>query len=213
MTGRTPVGVRGGVPRADAHFDASARLWSRRTNCPGRRGATSPFWSPDSKYIAFFARGKLKKIPVGGGEPQVICNATGREGAWSALDDVILIGGQVGKPLLRVSADGGQPTEETEIDASREDVSHDYPAFLPDGRNYLYMVRSPNSADRVTYVGTIGSKARRELPGIRAGAKYFPTGHVVFLDRGTLMAQRFDIRAGNDPVRRFRLLNRSPEES
>ena len=73
---------------------------------PGTDGATRPFWSPDSKYIAFFARGKLNKIPVGGGEPQVICNATGREGAWSALDDVILIGGQVGKPLLRVSADG-----------------------------------------------------------------------------------------------------------
>ena len=76
------------------------------------------------------------------------------------------------------------------------------PSF-PMAATIRHNVRSPNSADRVTYVGTIGSKARRELPGIRAGAKYFPTGHVVFLDRGTLMAQRFDISSRELPGEAF----------
>jgi Tol biopolymer transport system component len=164
---------------------------------PGTEAAQRIFWSPDSQYIGFFAQGKLKKVAVTGGPPLVICNEAGRDGAWGA-GDVILIGGQPMKPLFRVSAAGGQPSPVTELEAN--DFSHEYPDFLPDGRHFLFMVRKElglgiggDSGGWSVYVGTLDSKERRLLPGIAAGARYSPTGHVLFVRDGMLMAQRFDV--------------------
>src|SRR5262249_52665013 len=126
-------------------LEGKSQLWVRQLNSskalplPGTDDAASPFWSPDSKYIAFFAEGKLKKISGSGGPPQIVCNEAGREGTWST-QGVILIGGQNG-PLLRVPAAGGQPLHATELDTSQKETTHDYPYFLPDGRHYLFMAR------------------------------------------------------------------------
>ena len=156
---------------------------------PGTEQAQRLFWSPDSQYIGFFAQGKLKKVAVTGAPPVVISNETGRDGAWG-LGDVILIGGQPMKPLLRVSATGGEPMAVTELGAN--EVSHDYPDFLPDGRHFLFMARTGSAEGFRVYVASLDSKERRVLPGIAAGARYSPTGHVLFARDGTLMAQSFD---------------------
>jgi Tol biopolymer transport system component len=157
---------------------------------PGTEGAERLVWSADSQSIAFFADGRLKKMSAAGGPASVICNEPGRDAAWSR-EGVILIGGQ-GKPLLRVSALGGQPTPATEFGPS--ETTHDYPDFLPDGRHFLYMVRRGTTReDREVYVGSLDSKERVLLPGVHSGARYSPTGHVLFLEGGTLMAQRFDV--------------------
>ena len=147
-------------------------------------------WSADSRYIAFFADGKLKKVAVTGGPPSVICNEVGRDASWSS-QNVILIGGQ-GKALLQVSAAGGQPTPATELGAN--ETTHDYPEFLPDGRHFLYLARHGREpADWDLFVGSLDSKERRLLPGIHAGASYSPTGHLLFVRDTTLMAQPFDL--------------------
>src|SRR6516164_9266807 len=141
---------------------------------PGTEGGTAIFWSGDSHDIGFFSQGKVKRIPATGGLVQVICNETDREAAWSS-QGVVLIGGQLGKPLLRVPAAGGQPAPVTELDKSRKEISHDYPDFLPDGRHFLYMARSEaqgGQQDYEVYVGTLDSKERRLLPGIKTSAKY-----------------------------------------
>jgi len=152
--------------------------------------AGRPVWSADSRYIAFFADGKLKKVAVTGGPPSVICSEPGRDVSWSS-ENVILIGGQ-GTALLRVSAAGGQPTPATELGAN--ETTHDYPEFLPDGRHFLYLARHGREpADWDLFVGSLDSKERRLLPGIHAGARYSPTGHLLFLRDGTLMAQPFDL--------------------
>ena len=156
---------------------------------PGTEGASRFFWSPDSQTIAFFVDGNLKKIAIGGGRPQHVATGPFRDGAWGP-QGVILLGGQVGKPLLRVSELGGTPIPETSLDESQGDLSHDYPEFFPDGEHYFYLVRR---RDRfMTYLGTLGSTERRELPGIVSGLRYSPTGHVLFIQGQTLMAQRFD---------------------
>ena len=156
---------------------------------PGTEQAQRLFWSPDSQYIGFFAQGKLKKVAVTGGPPLVICNEAGRDGAWGS-GDVILIGGQPMKPLLQVSAAGGQPVAVTELGAN--EFSHDYPDFLPDGRHFLFMARTGSAESFKVYVASLDSKERRVLPGIAAGARYSPSGHVLFARDGTLMAQPFD---------------------
>jgi len=161
----------------------------------GTEQAQRPFWSPDSQYIAFFAQGKLQKVALAGGPPIVICNEPGRDGAWG-VGDVILIGGQRGKPLLRVSAAGGQAVPLTELGPNEAD--HEYPEFLPDGQHFLFMARAASAPgdgteNGVVYVTSLDSKDRRPLPRIGAGVRYSPTGHILFVRDGTLMAQAFDV--------------------
>jgi serine/threonine protein kinase len=160
---------------------------------PGSEGATRIFWSPDSQQIGFFKDGNLMKIAVSGGQPQFIANGPFRDGGWSA-QRLILVGGQQGRGLFRLSEHGGQPIAETTLDASRGEISHDYPLFLPGGRHYIYLARGAGAAEAWgTYVGTLGSKERRPLPGIGTAVEYSPTGHLLFTRGGTLMVQRFNL--------------------
>jgi len=159
---------------------------------PGTDGASRVFWSPDSRYIGFFVDGNLKKLAIAGGRPELVASGPFRDGAWSHAG-VILLGGQRGRPLVRVSASNGAVSDETVLDASRGEVSHDYPEFLPDGKHYIYLARTTgNFREWTSYIGTLGSEERRPLPGIRTGVKYSPSGHLLFLRGDALMAQRFD---------------------
>ena len=115
---------------------------------PGTDGGMFPFWSPDGRFIGFFAGGKLKRAPIDGGLPVVLCDAPfGRGGSWSR-DNVILFapGFAVGEiadasgreNLWRVSSAGGAPAVVTRIDPANADARHRWPHFLPDGRHFLY---------------------------------------------------------------------------
>ena len=158
----------------------------------GTEQAQRLFWSADSQWIGYFAQGKLAKVSITGGPPFVVANEASRDGAWSR-EDVILIGGQRGKPMLRVSAAGGQASPVTDMRAN--EISHDYPDFLPDGRHFLFLARAATSVEAsAVYVGSLDSKERHLLQGIASGARYSPTGHVLFVRDSTLMAQAFDVR-------------------
>jgi serine/threonine protein kinase/Tol biopolymer transport system component len=156
----------------------------------GTEGATRPFWSPDSQYIAYFVKGDLKKVAIGGGAPVHLATGPFRDGDWSA-GGVILVGGQFGRPLLRVPDVGGSPTPETLLDTG--DISHDYPEFLPGGRHYLYLARDKVTLRRRAYIGTLGSTERRIIAGITSGVRYSETGHLLSIANDILMAQPFDL--------------------
>src|SRR3984893_3755711 len=120
-------------------------LWTyeiggRQTNpLVGTQGASYPFWSPDGKFIGFFADGKLKKVDASGGRTQVLCDApNGRGGAWNR-DGVIVFTPDALQGLFRVSSWGGSPVELTKPDGSRFQASHRWPVFLPDGKHFLYL--------------------------------------------------------------------------
>ena len=125
------------------------RLWERPLHAlsghllTGTEGANNPFWSPDSRFIGFFANGKLKKIAVDGGLPQTLCDAlTAGAGTWNR-DGVILFSGREGMPIQRVSAGGdGAVTAVTKLDQSRGERTHFFPHFLPDGKRFLYLAQS-----------------------------------------------------------------------
>ena len=103
----------------------------------GTEGASNPFWSPDSRFIGFFADGKLKKIDAAGGPPQTLCNAPGgRGGTWNR-DGVIVFAPDYNSALSRVPAAGGAPAL-LPLDKSRKEKVHHFPYFLPDGRHFLY---------------------------------------------------------------------------
>ena len=104
---------------------------------PGTEGVRArPIWSPDSRQIAFFQGGKLKKVDIAGGPAQVLCDApSGADGSWSP-QGVILFDGRSADPLWSAPASGGPPRVEIEVDG-KEVRGAGWPEFLPDGRHYL----------------------------------------------------------------------------
>jgi Tol biopolymer transport system component len=170
---------------------------------PGTASAQFPFWSPDGRFIGFFADGKLKKVDLAGAPPQTLSDAAlGRGGTWNR-DDVIVFAPSPNGPLVRVSAAGGVPVPVTQLDASRQETAHRHPFFLPDGNHFLYVAVSTKLENSGIYVGSLDSKDRKFLliNGIKA---QFASGHLLFMRENTLMAQRFDperLELQGDPFR------------
>jgi len=177
-------------------------LWTyeiggRQTNpLVGTQGASYPFWSPDGKFIGFFADGKLKKVDASGGQTQVLCDApNGRGGAWNR-DGVIVFTPDALQGLFRVSSWGGSPVELTKPDGSRFQASHRWPVFLPDGKHFLYL--ASNFSGQLEYnaifLGSLDSQETRLLVNTSANAAYAEPGYLLYLRDSTLVAQPFDRR-------------------
>ena len=164
---------------------------------PGTEGAAFPFWSPDSRYIGFFAAGKMKKVQTSGGPPTVLCDApAGRGGTWSR-DNVIVFSPATTGALQRVSGSGGVPVPASVLDTAYGDSSHRWPHFLPDGRHFVYTGSigtccPPSKPARVS-IGELDSKDATTLLEVESSAAV-ASGHLFFLRDGTLMAQPFDTR-------------------
>jgi len=171
----------------------------------GTEGASYPFWSPDSRFIGFFADGKLKKIDVAGGPSQTICNApVPRGGTWNR-DGVIVFAPDFTSGLSRVSAAGGLATPLPFDESVKEKVQH-FPYFLPDGNHFLYRagVTSAYARDEVNgiYVGSLDSSEHKM---ILQGDTYaiYASGHLLFWRSGILMTQPFDterLQLSGEPV-------------
>ena len=172
-------------------------IWLRPMNAlaanpiPGTENCRPPWWSPDSRYLAFVADGKLKKVAVAGGPPQVICDApTGSDGTWSK-DGVILFDGAGADPIYRVNAAGGVKTVAIPGDSVKQ---VGWPAFLPDGKHFLFSMVNSNGVAK-TYVGTLGSAKVKELDIEGSRVEYSAEGYVLISRDRTLIAQRFDAGA------------------
>jgi hypothetical protein len=165
---------------------------------PDTDGAQGPFWSPDSRSLAFFRGGRLEKIVVAGGHPQTLCACGGATGDWSS-DGTILFGSLLGinGGLSQVPAAGGPLTAVTKLDLAAGETLHDYPQFLPDRRHFLYVVRSAQPDHAGLYVGSLDSTTRRRiLPGT-SNVVYAPPGYLLFWRNGGLLAQAFNAATGN----------------
>ena len=159
---------------------------------PGTDGGSFPFWSADSRYVGFFADGKLKKIDISGGPPLVLCDAIigvhQAGGTWNR--DGVIVFSQPGG-LFRVSAAGGEATPVTNVEESRGETAHLLPRFLPDGRHFLFLVQSRMPEIAGVYLASLDSAESVRLLSTTVKAEY-SLGHVLFLREGTLLAQPFD---------------------
>jgi Tol biopolymer transport system component len=178
--------------------DGKQQLWLRPLRSDsaqplaGTEGATHPFWSADSRSVAFFAEGKLKKIDAAGGPEQVLCDALdGRGGSWNR-EGTILFAPTFNGPLYEVYAGGGTPAQVTHLEEGEN--SHRYPHFLPDGRHFLYLARSTQGVIPGIYVGSLDSKEKKMLLHNRSNVIYAPPGYLLFVRENTLMAQAFDTK-------------------
>ncbi len=170
----------------------------------GTEDGSYPFWSPDSKFVGFFAHGKLRRIAVSGGPPQTLCDASaGRGAAWSR-DGVILFTPTQRDALYRVPANGGAVMQATTLDTPRGEISHRWPSFLPDGRRFLYWTRNRKASNAGIRVGSLDSKDVTSLLQADGMAVYARPGHVLFVRQGVLLAQPFDphsLKLSGEPLR------------
>jgi Tol biopolymer transport system component/predicted Ser/Thr protein kinase len=179
------------------------RLWLRTLDSPEPRPlrateeGTAPFWSPDGRWVGFFALGKLKKVELGGSAPIDICDAPrGRGGSWGA-DDVIVFAPDFRSPLFRVSAQGGAPEPVTRLDPQAH-TTHRWPQFLPDGKRFLYLagVHSFSGLQEGSIrLASLDGKEDRLLLRSNLNAAY-SAGHLIFLQGTTLFAQPLNVARG-----------------
>jgi Tol biopolymer transport system component len=173
------------------------------------RGAM-PFWSPDSKQIGYFASTdptqgvqtwQIKRIPAGGGLPEVVCASKGNADGASWNRDGVILFASGNSPLYRVPATGGEPKPVTALDTARGETSHSMPEFLSDGRHFIFWSNNRDPEKRAIWVGALDSTERtmvmlnETMPGFAA------PDHLLFSRDGTLYAQQLDLK-------QFRLLGK-----
>jgi len=174
------------------------RLYLRALDSPtiapveGSDGGIGPFFSPDGRWLAFFAHGKLQKAPVGGGQPTSLCEVgLARGGTWGP-DDTIVFTPTATAPLMRIPAGGGGATELTRLDPEREERSHRWPVFLPGGQEVAFTVGTvdkPGDYDDSTIDAVaLATGERRTLVRGASFARVLPPDELVLGRLGQLFA-------------------------
>jgi len=180
---------------------AKPRLYLRRMDqsvakpIAGTEGGDNPFLSPDNRWVGFSADGKLKKAPVEGGVSSTLCALSSRFlGATWGRDDGIVFADGWTAGLSRVSAEGGKLETLTKPDRKREEYGHRLPSWLPNGKAVLFTITRHgwDWQPRLALL-RLDKGEWRPLLEDAADARYVPTGHLVFLRQGMLMAVRFDL--------------------
>ncbi len=155
-------------------------------------GAAYPFWSPDSRWLAFFARGKLKKIDTAGGSAQILCDAPSpRGGSWGSRGTIVF-SVNTGGEIQRVSENGGQATALPPLTAQKGNT-HRWPSFLPDGRHFLYYVLAADPSSSGIHITSLDAKQTTRLVSADTGAVYVAPGFLLYRSGDRLMGKRFDL--------------------
>jgi Tol biopolymer transport system component len=178
-----------------------SQLWLRCLDSPtarplnGTSDGAYPFWSPDSRFVAFGAGGQLKKLDVFGGPAVVIATlpALFRGGSWNASDDILFGTSGNNRPLFRVSAAGGSVAPVTAVDWHGKPAGRRLPWFPPDGRHFLYNATWGENESCIC-VGTLDQPEGPESQVVAAvGQWMYVDGYILFTRDRTLFAQSFDV--------------------
>ena len=162
---------------------------------PGSAGAIQPFFSPDGRWLGFFAGGKLKKASVAGGEALNLADAGDPRGGSWANDGTIIFAPTRATVFTTVSEAGGAPQTVTHLEQGEN--AHRWPAFLPDGQAFLFAAASAgkNWDDAQIAVQSVATGQRRNLIQGGTHPRYTSSGHLVYARDGNLLAVAFDPRS------------------
>jgi Tol biopolymer transport system component/predicted Ser/Thr protein kinase len=182
-------------------FVSRGRLFTRRLDQPNAielgetEGAYAPFFSPDGQWVAFFAQGKLKKVALEGGTAIALCSASaGLGGSWGEDGNIIAALNALG--LSQISSGGGAPIPITKPDREHGEVVHRWPQILPGGKAVLFTASSSwigGGDDATIEVMSLANHQRKRLQQGGTFGRYLPSGHLVYVNRGTLFAVPFDL--------------------
>ena len=183
------------ITKGHRHLHVRALDAEETVELEGAQDGFAHFWSPDSRSIAFYAGGKLKKIPANGGRVEELCSAPlAMVGSWSQEDTILFA--RIDVPgIYRVSDRGGEPVRILEPDPEERGVNYIWPQFLPDGRRFLFIknVAQTVGPDELR-VGSLDSKETRIAGPANSRFEYAAPGFLVYVREDTLLAQPFDER-------------------
>jgi DNA-binding winged helix-turn-helix (wHTH) protein len=182
--------------------DGKIRLYTRALDqeralpLAGTEGAYGPFLSLNGQTVGFFADGKLKKIPVEGGEAVVLCDAPQGQGASWSEDGTIIAALNWTAGLSRISSGGGLVQPVTQLKPESNDLGHAWPQALPGAEAVLFTAVSTvaNIPDATIEVQSLRTGERKTL--VREGyyGRYVPSGHLVYMHGRTLFAAPMDVK-------------------
>ena len=162
----------------------------------GTEGASSVFWRPDGGAIAFFVNGVLKRLDLSSGLAVKVCDVRKgavHTGSWGS-SGLILFASVEGDAVFSVSSAGGEASAVIAPDRAKGDSRTVFPAFLPDGRRFLYLKRMSNAPGQLM-LGESGKPSRVVMPA-ESSATFVDPGFLVYAKEGTLVARRFDASSG-----------------
>ncbi|MBV9771235.1 MAG: PD40 domain-containing protein, partial [Bryobacterales bacterium] len=167
----------------------------------GTEGAYSPFWSPDSKSIAFFSEGKLRRMDLATLSPTAVCYApTGRGGTWTS--DGRILFSSLASAIWQVPASGGAPTPLTKFDTANGDAAQYWPQALPGG-NFLYLAQSSKPDGSGVYEASLADPNKRVRLAATDTNAIYASGYLLWMRGTTLVAQPFDpekLKVTGDPA-------------
>jgi len=154
---------------------------------PGSDNPLEPFWSPDSKSVAYGSNGKLKRSDLSAGNAQTLCDSARMVGGSWSKDGIIVFAPDYRKPVVQVSAKGGEPSPVVMDVPADSEERHRYPYFLPDGRRFLF-----SREVKGVWEGSLDSPEIRQILPDNTPVVYSKDGHLIFVRSDTLVAQAFD---------------------
>jgi len=182
--------------------DGKSHLSTRRVDQPkvtelaNTEGAYGPFMSPDGQWLGFFAQGKLKKVPIEGGEAITLADAPSGRGASWGEDGNIVAALDTRTGLSLVPAAGGTAIQATEFDANRGEATHRWPQALPGGKAVLFTsstVTADFDAADIEVASLVDRRTKIVLPRAGTYARVLPSGQLVYVNKGILFAVPFDL--------------------
>ena len=161
----------------------------------GTENGLGPFFSPDGKWIGFFADGKLKRIPADGGRAQILADAPNQRGGSWAPDGSIIFSPEYSAGLMEISGSGGAPYQIIAPDQSKGERTYRWPDVLPNGKGVIFTAGMSNSAasydDAEIAVYSFSTKKIRVLTHGDM-AVYSPAGYLLYYRAGALFAAPFN---------------------
>ena len=187
--------------RGRAQAEAKPQIFIRRldqnsaTPLPGTEGVWEMFFSPNGLWIGFAADGKLKKVPVAGGDVITLCDVgLFRGGDWTE-DGHIVFASSSRTGLSRVVDGGGEVEQVTTLNAAAGEITHRYPQVLPGGRTVMFTshTNSVNYDDASIVAQPLDGGPTKLL--LRGGyaARYVASGHLLYVRNFSVMAVPFDL--------------------
>jgi len=186
--------------------DGRQTLWVRPIGAldarelPGTEGARIPFWSPDSRFLAFFAEGKLKKIASSGGPAETLADSPSTfGGSWGSKGAIIFEPRDL-DGIFQVPAEGGTPKRVTTL--APEDEAHRWPVFLPDGDHFVFLVDANQTEGHWLGLSSLSTGKITHVAHAISNFAVASPDRVLYVKSGSLVSQRLDIaraRLAGDP--------------
>jgi len=197
--GSRMVFITGGETRRQLNVRSLDQLDSARLaeGSGSENSPYHPFFSPDNAWVGFATAAELRKVPVSGGTSLTICKVNRSRGATWLPDNTVVFTPSPDSGLFKVSAAGGEPRALTTLDKTKKEATHRWPQGLPGGEAVLFTshTQSVGNFDNASIeVVSLKTGARTVVYNGGAFGRYVPSGHLVYVNKGTIFAVPFDAK-------------------